>query len=89
LAEHPIRGTFEVICNGASLRLGPPNRRARTAILLPNAGQIVPTDRIGVIWGDRDPGTDRLVDVRVDAHCSNEGIDGDCHRARAGGPGCG
>jgi hypothetical protein len=90
LAEHPILGTFEVICNGASLRLGLSNQRVCTAISPPNASQIVSTDRrIGLLSGDRAPGKDRVVAARVDAHCSNGGISGDYQRARARGPGCG
>jgi predicted ATPase/class 3 adenylate cyclase len=56
LAEHRIRGTFEVVSNGASLQLGPPTQRALRAILPLNANRIASIGRlIGLIRGDHAP----------------------------------
>jgi hypothetical protein len=56
LAEHRIRGTLEVVSDGAGVELGPQTRRALPAILPLNADQIVSTGRrIDLIWGDRAP----------------------------------
>jgi hypothetical protein len=55
-AEYRIRGTFEVVSDGAGVQLGPPKQRALPAILPLNANQIVSTGRlIELIGGDRAP----------------------------------
>jgi hypothetical protein len=73
LAEYRIRGTFEVVSNGAGVELGPPTRRALAAILPLNA----------VL------GAHPAVGVPVDAHRLGCETGGSWHRARSGGPGCG
>jgi hypothetical protein len=67
LAEHRIRGTFEVVSNGPSLQLGPPTQRALRAILPLNANRIASIGRlIGLIRGDDAPrSVARAVQIRV------------------------
>ena len=58
VVEFRVLGTLEVRADGEPIPLGPPKQRAVLAILLLQAGQIVPTDRlIELIWGERPPRT--------------------------------
>ncbi len=56
--EYRVLGNLEVLAGGASLALGPPKQRAVLAVLLLNARQIVPAERlIDLVWGESPPRT--------------------------------
>ena len=58
LLEFRVLGTLEVVSGGTRLALGPPKQRAVLAVLLLNAKQIVPAERlIDLVWGDTPPRT--------------------------------
>jgi basic membrane lipoprotein Med (substrate-binding protein (PBP1-ABC) superfamily)/DNA-binding SARP family transcriptional activator len=57
-SEYRILGSLGVAFDGVSVQLGPAKQRAVLAVLLLNANEIVPTDRlIELIWGARAPRT--------------------------------
>ncbi|HZD18516.1 MAG TPA: BMP family ABC transporter substrate-binding protein [Actinomycetota bacterium] len=56
--DYRILGSLEVTADGSTLDLGPPKQRALMAILVLNANEIVPTDRlIDLLWAERAPRT--------------------------------
>jgi predicted ATPase/DNA-binding SARP family transcriptional activator len=61
-----VLGPLEVVSNGQSLRLGGPKQRALLALLVFEAGELVPTDRIvEEVWQGTRGGSARSVQVYV------------------------
>src|SRR6185503_15884111 len=67
--EFRLLGPLEVLVDGASIALGPPQQRALLALLLLNANEVVSRDRIiDELWDERPPATAaKLVQVYVSA----------------------
>lgn len=65
--QFTILGSLSVVGNGEVAELGPPKQRALLAVLLVNAGQIVPVDRlIELLWGATAPRTaDHSIQIYV------------------------
>jgi DNA-binding SARP family transcriptional activator len=69
VVEFRLLGPLEAAVDGASVKLGPPQQQALSAMLVLNANEVVSRDRIvDEVWGERPPPTaTKLVQLYVSA----------------------